>query len=111
VVVVPHGQLKKTVQDAPRGFGDDQTQYRYDVIFLRRPVSASEAMKSVSIKENVDQAWAGDGVLYFARLIERAAQSHLSRIVQLPVYQDMTIRNWNTTTKLLALMDARAESG
>jgi uncharacterized protein (DUF1697 family) len=108
VVVVPHGQLKKTVQDAPRGFGDDQTQYRYDVIFLRRPVSASEAMKSVSTREGVDQAWEGDGVLYFSRLIERATQSHLSRIVGLPVYQDVTIRNWNTTTKLLALMDARA---
>jgi uncharacterized protein (DUF1697 family) len=108
VVVVSHGQLKKTVEHAPRGFGDDKAQYRYDVIFLRRPVSASEAMKSVSTREGVDQAWEGDGVLYFSRLIERATQSHLSRIVGLPVYQDVTIRNWNTTTKLLALMDARA---
>ena len=24
----------------------------------------------------------------------------------MPVYQSMTIRNWNTTTKLLQLMDA-----
>jgi hypothetical protein len=24
----------------------------------------------------------------------------------MPVYQDMTIRNWNTTTKLLQLMEA-----
>ena len=67
-------------------------------------------MKSVSTREGVDQAWEGDGVLYFSRLIERATQSHLSRIAGLPVYQDMTIRNWNTTTKLLALMDARAGS-
>jgi uncharacterized protein (DUF1697 family) len=109
VVLVSHKQLKKAVDAAPRGFGEDPSRYRYDVIFLKEPLSASEAMQSVSTKEGVDQAWVGDGVLYFSRLIEKATQSHLSRIVGLPVYQDMTIRNWNTTTKLLALMDARAD--
>jgi uncharacterized protein (DUF1697 family) len=29
----------------------------------------------------------------------------LSRIIGKPVYQDMTIRNWNTTRKLLELME------
>jgi uncharacterized protein (DUF1697 family) len=32
-------------------------------------------------------------------------QSRLNKIASLPSYQRMTIRNWNTTTKLLALMD------
>jgi uncharacterized protein (DUF1697 family) len=109
VVVVSHEQLERAVKRAPKGFGRKPDRYRYDVIFLREPMSASEAMKSVSTREGVDQAWKGDGVLYFSRLIERATQSHLSRIVGLPVYQEMTIRNWNTTTKLLALMEARAK--
>ena len=39
------------------------------------------------------------------RLIERASQSGLSRIASHPAYRRMTIRNWNTTTKLLAMMD------
>jgi hypothetical protein len=34
----------------------------------------------------------------------------MSKISTLPGYQSMTIRNWNTTVKLHALMDARAES-
>jgi uncharacterized protein (DUF1697 family) len=29
----------------------------------------------------------------------------LSKIIALPIYKNMTIRNWNTTTKLLMLMD------
>jgi uncharacterized protein (DUF1697 family) len=110
VVLVPHDRLRKTVERAPQGFGHDPGQYRYDVIFLRESLTAGEAMRSVSTKEFVDQAWAGDGVLYFARLIEKASQSHLSRIAQLPVYKNMTIRNWHTTTKLLALMNARASA-
>jgi len=111
IVVVPHPQLRKAVDRAPRGFGKKPTEFRYDVIFLRPSLSASEAMKSISTNEGVDQAWPGDGVVYFSRLIEKATQSRLSRLVGMPVYQDMTIRNWNTTTKLLELMDARAESG
>jgi uncharacterized protein (DUF1697 family) len=83
--------------------------YRYDVIFLREPLSAAEAMQDVKTREGVDQAVAGDGVCYFARLVSRATQSYLNRIVALPVYQSMTIRNWNTTTKLLSLLDARSE--
>ena len=31
---------------------------------------------------------------------QRAAQSQLSRVVGTPAYQNMTIRNWNTTVKL-----------
>jgi uncharacterized protein (DUF1697 family) len=49
--------------------------------------------------------YAGRGVLYCSRLISRATQSHLSRVVSMPIYQSMTLRNWNTTTKLLRMMD------
>jgi uncharacterized protein (DUF1697 family) len=111
VVVVSHQQLERAVKRAPKGFGRKPERYRYDVIFLKEPLSAKEAMKSVSTKDGVDQVWRGDGVLYFSRLIAKATASHLSRIVGLPVYQEMTIRNWNTTTKLLALMEARAKGG
>jgi len=106
-VIVPYKQLRNAVDGAPRSFGKDAAHYRYDVIFLKEPLTAKAAMKSVTVKEGVDKAYEGKGVLYFSRLIARASQSHLSRIISLPVYQQMTIRNWNTTTKLLALMDKR----
>jgi uncharacterized protein (DUF1697 family) len=77
------------------------------VIFLKEPLTASQAVKSVAVKPGVDAAFIGPGVLYFSRLIARASQSHLTRIIALPIYQSMTIRNWNTTSKLLALMEAR----
>ena len=109
VVVVMHDQLKEAVKGAPKGFGSDSIKYRYDVIFLKEPFTAREAIKQVTITEGVDRAYAGKDVLYFSRLTSRAAQSNLPRIVQKPVYQSMTIRNWNTTTKLLALMDTGAQ--
>lgn len=104
VVVLTGKELKHVVEKAPDGFGKEPDKYRYDVIFLKKPLTESEAMNSLSIKEGVDTAYEGKGVLYFSRLISKATQSRLGKIVSHPSYQFMTIRNWNTTTKLLALM-------
>ena len=105
VVLRSHRQLKNTVARAPRGFGADPEKYRCDVIFLKPPLTPAAAMKIVTLREGVDEAAAGPGALYHSRLASKAAQSRMSRIVGTPEYQNMTIRNWNTTTKLLALLD------
>ncbi|MEX0834048.1 MAG: DUF1697 domain-containing protein [Actinomycetota bacterium] len=99
-------QMRAVVEGAPKGFGANAARYRYDVIFLTPPLTARIAMKSVLTKEGVDRAHAGTGVLYFSRLTSRASQSRLSRIVSLPIYKNMTIRNWNTTRKLLHMLEA-----
>lgn len=105
VVVRSHEQVKEIVARAPEDFGSDPSTYRYDVFFLKEPLSAPEAITRITPREGVDQVWAGKHVLYAARLISRASQSYLTRIVGLSIYQDMTIRNWNTTTRLLQMMD------
>lgn len=105
VVVRSHLQLRKVVGNAPDGFGAQPDTYHSDVIFLKAPLSSQQAMRVVERREGVDQAWPGAGVLYFARLSERRTQSRMSRIVGTPEYAQMTIRNWSTTTKLLALLD------
>ncbi len=105
LVIISYKELKDVVNEAPRGFGKEPDTFRYDVIFLKEPLTSKEAMKSVSLKAGVDSAHAGKDALYFSRLIEKASSSHLTKIIGLPVYQNMTIRNWNTTTKLLAMME------
>jgi uncharacterized protein (DUF1697 family) len=109
LVTVAYKELKTTVEEAPKGFGKNLDQYRCDVIFLKDPLTVKEAMKNVRVREGVDNAYAGKTVLYFSRLTSRASQSYLTKIIALPMYQNMTIRNWNTTTKLLALMEAGNE--
>lgn len=105
VVAVSYKELKETVANAPTGFGTKPELYRYDVIFLKSTLTPKDAIKDIGIKEGVDEVFAGKYVLYFSRLIEKATQSKMSRIVLLPLYKSITIRNWNTTTKLLALME------
>lgn len=108
VVVRSHRQLRAVVDKAPAGFGHQPDRYYSDVVFLRAPLTAVEAMRVVQTRDGVDEAWPGTGVVYFARLSERRAQSRMSKIVGTDAYQLMTIRSWSTTTKLLALLDERA---
>jgi uncharacterized protein (DUF1697 family) len=109
VVVRSLKQMRDILTGAPEGFGNDPAAYRYDVIFLKEPLTAAQAIKNVTTKEGVDLAFAGKDVLYFSRLISRATQSHLTRIIATPMYQSMTIRNWNTTTRLLNMMEAMVD--
>ena len=106
VVVRSHRQLRNIVDKAPNRFGAAPETYDSDVIFLKGRLSSRQAMRVVALREGVDEVWAGSGVLYFARLSGRRAQSRMSRIVGTPEYQQMTIRSWTTTTKLLGLVDA-----
>ena len=105
VVLMTEAQLRAVVEGAPRGFGA-KTEL-CDVIFLRKPLTPRKAFGLVQRREGVDQAWEGKGVLYFSRLKAKASSSRLSKIATMPEYKNMTIRNWNTARKLLALMDAR----
>jgi len=104
IVLITDKHLEKVVKKAPPKFGSAPDKYRYDVIFLKEPLTAKDAIKDIVLREGVDTAHAGDGVLYFSRLISLAGKSYLSKVVSLPIYKNMTIRNWNSTTKLLTLM-------
>ncbi|HET7235616.1 MAG TPA: DUF1697 domain-containing protein [Actinomycetota bacterium] len=108
VVVRSHRQVRAVVERAPKGFGAEPARYRYDVIFLKEPLTARAAMAHVPTNPAVDRAHAGTGVLYFSRLTSKATQSRLSKIVSSPIYPSVTIRNWNTTTKLLAMLGERS---
>jgi uncharacterized protein (DUF1697 family) len=107
VVLRSRSQMRAIVDRAPSGFGTEPAKYRYDVVFLKPPLTAKAAIRDVSTKEGVDRIWAGTGVLYMSRLDSRATQSRLNRVASLPIYKHMTIRNWNTTTKLRELLDAK----
>jgi uncharacterized protein (DUF1697 family) len=105
VVLRSHAELEQVVARAPKGFGAKPDLHRYDVLFLMPSLDAKVALGSVPLKEGVDQAWAGDGTMYFSRLIAKASASRLSKLTAMAMYQQMTIRNWNTTTALLEMLN------
>jgi uncharacterized protein (DUF1697 family) len=99
-VVITPKELKNIIKEAPKDFGSRPAEFRYDVIFLKDPLTPKQAMVKVKTREGVDEASAGKLALYFSRLIAQASKSQLSKIITAPEYKFMTIRNWNTTIKL-----------
>lgn len=104
IVLLSAADLERIVNEAPADFGSEPDNYRYDVIFLKDKLSPIELLKTLRIMDGVDTASSGSSALYFSRLISKASQSRLKYIMTMPEYQYMTIRNWNTTIKLLGLM-------
>jgi uncharacterized protein (DUF1697 family) len=104
VVLLTALELKKIVAEIPAGFGEDAETYRYDVWFVKKPARADDVMNAVKIREGVDWVYKGKNVVYTQRLISQVTKSRLTKIIQEPVYQSLTIRNWNTTQKLFELI-------
>ena len=110
VVIRSHRQLRSVMAKAPSGFGTDPDTYYSDAVFLKAPLTAAQVMRIVELREGVDRAWPGTGVVYFARLGAERTKSKMSKITAKPEYKQMTIRSWTTTVKLLALLDAQSPS-
>lgn len=102
VLILTKKQLQTIVQNKPKGFGEQPEKYHSDAIFLIS-ISAEKTISLFSPRDGVDRIWPGKGVIYSERLSALRTKSRLNRIMSTPEYQFMTIRNWNTTTKLLEL--------
>jgi uncharacterized protein (DUF1697 family) len=107
VLAFEHKKFKEIVAQAPKDFGKDNTNYRYYVIFLIG-IGANEAISQIDVHQGIDEAWQGDQVIYYrlpSLTSANATRSHLNKVTQKPLYQSITIRNWNTTVKLLELLE------
>ncbi|HSX28373.1 MAG TPA: DUF1697 domain-containing protein [Candidatus Saccharimonadales bacterium] len=107
VLVLTRKQLSDVIAHKPQGFGDQPDKYHSDAIFLM-DITVADAMTAFNPREGVDTVWPGSGVIYSQRLSALRTKSRLNQAMASPFYKSMTIRNWNTTVKLLELLHAVA---
>ena len=103
VLVLTRDQLQAVIDNKPEGFGEQPGKYHSDAIFLMG-IDSAQVMPVFNPREGVDKVWPGEGVIYSQRLSSQRTKSRLNRIMATPAYKSMTIRNWNTTTRLLELL-------
>jgi uncharacterized protein (DUF1697 family) len=104
VLVLSRDQFTKVMDQAPKGFGTEPDKYHSDAIFLMG-IPSDEAIKIFNPREGVDTIWQGDLAIYSQRLSAQRTKSRLSQMMSSPLYKEMTIRSWATTTKLWELMN------
>jgi uncharacterized protein (DUF1697 family) len=103
VVIITAKEMIDIINNKPKGFGEDPARH-FDVMFIRKPLTSGTLFKTLQLRDGVDRAEKGKGVIYYSKLLARAGQSYLPRIIQSPHYQNITIRNWNTVQKLGELL-------
>lgn len=103
IVLLSDLQLEEVIETAPPSFGKDTDTYKFDVLFIKPPLTSQQAIDRIQLKEGVDQVAEGKHVVYMSRPKAQASQSSLIKLSANPVYQQITVRNWNTTTKLWEL--------
>ena len=106
IVLRSHAEMQRVVAGVPEDW-QHRADLRCNVAFIKEPVTASAASQEIQPKEGIDVVTIGEGVLYISTVLSGLKQSALVKLISKKIYQDMTIRNYNTTQKLLTLMERK----
>ena len=110
VVVRSLAEMEKLVKSLPPTWNDD-SRWRYNVIFLRHSIDSEEVIADLPVKADVDQITYRPGALLWSAPVSELARSYMAKLSSRKIFRDMTVRNLNTTRKLCELMNRVAESG
>jgi len=107
VVVRSRDELSATIDAAPANHGS--AELRSDVYFLKHPLTADAAYAQLpELRAGVDSVAPGPGALYFSRVAAQASRTRITRLMRMPIFRQMTVRSWRTTTHLLEMLDGPA---
>ena len=109
VVIRSLAEMEQLVESLPLNWNSDST-WRYNVIFLRHTIDSEEILTDVPIKENIEEVFYRPGTLLWSAQVDELNRTNMLKLASRKLYQDMTIRNTNTTRKLCELMKKAAES-
>jgi uncharacterized protein (DUF1697 family) len=80
-------------------------EWRYNVIFLRHTLDPEAVVKDIALDPEVERVVCCPGTLLWSARVSSITRSAMLKLSSRPAYQQMTVRNVNTTKKILQLMD------
>ncbi len=104
LIVRSHDQLKNILKKVPKTWikGEDLRRY---IAFIKETVTTKDVLKEVELNEGIDFVHPGQGVVYMSTKMSGLTKSRFTKLAAKKIYKDITIRNYNTTQKILALME------
>ena len=105
VVVRSAGEMARLIDKLPASWNDDK-EWRYNVIFLRHAIDAKDVIKSFNPKPGIEHVVYVPGTLLWSARTADLARTSMHKLSAQKIFQEMTVRNANTTRKLHALMQA-----
>jgi len=95
--------LKEALEHVPDWWGDDPNS-KHNAIFVIQPATAEKIIEDAGkIKPEYEQLYAYKEIIFWSAPLKTFSRTRWSKIVGTKAYQYITIRNANTTKKLLEL--------
>ena len=107
VVIRSLAEMEQLVQSLPGSWGGDST-WRYNVIFLRHTIDSEEILKDVPVKDDIEEVLYVPGTLLWSAQVDELNRTSMLKLNKRKLFDDMTVRNTNTTRKLCELMKKAA---
>ena len=95
-------EMEKLVHALPRNW--DNNAWRYNVIFLRHSIDSEKVLTELPVNSDIEEVLYRPGALLWSVEASEATRSKFVKLLSRKIYQDMTVRNLNTTRKLYELM-------
>lgn len=106
VVVIDENSYASMIKNVPKGWGEKEG-WKYNLLFLIPPYNIDEIMKDIGeLKPDIESVVAGNGVIYQALLFTSFGKTTSGKLASRGSYKKMTIRSWNTSKKLLELLES-----
>jgi len=95
--------LKEALEHMPQWWGSDPDS-RHNAVFVIPPATAEEVIADVGrIKPEYEQVYAYGEIIFWTAPVKTFSRTRWSKVVGTKAYRYITIRNANTTKKLLEL--------
>ncbi|MGY3314248.1 uncharacterized protein (DUF1697 family) [Peribacillus simplex] len=104
VLVRSFDDVKKVIHSLPESWTNDQ-QMRSDVLFLWVEIDDESVLNKLVIKPEIDTVKYVPGAILWS-VEKKITKSGMTKLVGSKPYQQITIRNVNTTRKIYELMQA-----
>ena len=102
-LVRSHEEMIEIAKNFPEIFND--AEWKHNIMFLSKAIDSDDILKEFTVKQDIDQINYHKGVLFWSAKLNSLSISAMMKLASKKEYQDMTVRNINTTTKILALMN------
>ena len=109
VVVRSLVEMEKLVKSLPSHW-DGDSRWRYNVMFLRHSIDSEKVLSDLPFNSEVENVCYRPGTLLWSAQVSDLNRTNMQKLSSRKVFQDMTVRNLNTTKKLCELMQKVAET-
>ena len=109
VVVRSLPEMADLVKGLPETW-DGDARWKYNVIFLRHSIDSEDILSGLNPESDVEEIVYRPGTLLWSARISDLSRTSMHKLPSRKLFQEMTVRNTNTTRKLYELMKKMAET-